>query len=51
MRQDARDVDQEVETLIKETSDEALEAAACSGPFAAGFYTIAMCTAQAECPF
>jgi hypothetical protein len=50
--QDAQfDLNDESETLTKETSDEALEAAACSGPLAARPYTIAMCTAQAECPF
>jgi hypothetical protein len=39
------------EILIAEALDEALEAAACSGPLAAGSFTIAMCTGQAECPF
>ena len=49
MSQDTLDVNQEVETLINEMSDEALEAAACS--HAVRSYTIAMCTAQVECPF
>jgi len=39
------------ETFIKEMSDEALEAAASSGPLAGRSFTIAMCTGQAECPF
>jgi hypothetical protein len=39
------------EILITELLDEALEAAACSGPLAARYFTIAMCTGQAECPF
>jgi hypothetical protein len=41
----------EPENFDRETSDEALEAAACSGPAAGRSFTIAMCTGQAECPF
>ena len=41
----------EPEILIGETSDEALEAAGCSGPLGGRSFTIAMCTGQAECPF
>jgi hypothetical protein len=41
----------EPEILVGEMSDEALEAAACSGAFAGRSFTIAMCTGQAECPF
>jgi hypothetical protein len=44
-------LDQNEEILITELLDEALEAAACSGPLAARSFTIAMCTGQAECPF
>ena len=39
------------EILIKDTPDDAVEAAACSGPLSGRSFTIAMCTGQAECPF
>jgi hypothetical protein len=45
------DLNDRSETFIKETSDEALEAAASSGPLAGRSFTLAMCTGQAECPF
>jgi hypothetical protein len=45
------DLNDESETIIKQTSDEALEAAACSGPLVGRSFTVAMCTGQIECPF
>jgi hypothetical protein len=45
------DLNEESEAFIKQTSDEALEAAASSGPLAGRSFTLAMCTGQAECPF
>jgi hypothetical protein len=39
------------EILIKDTPDEALEAAACSGSLSGRSFTLAMCTGQTECPF
>jgi hypothetical protein len=45
------DLNDESETLIKDMSDEALEAAACSGSLSGRSFTVAMCTGQAECPF
>ncbi len=39
------------DNLFGEASDEALEAAACSGPLYARSFTVTMCTAQLECPF
>jgi hypothetical protein len=37
--------------LSVEMPDEALEAAACLGPRNGGYFSIAMCAGQAECPF
>jgi hypothetical protein len=41
----------DTEILDYEISDEALEAAACTGSLGVQAFTIAMCTGQAECPF
>jgi hypothetical protein len=41
----------EVDILNYEASDEALEAAASTGPFVAQAFTVAMCTGNMECPF
>jgi hypothetical protein len=41
----------EVDILVHEVTDEALEAAACAGPAGLMAFTIAMCTGQAECPY
>lgn len=40
----------EADILDYEVADEALEAAAASGPLGAAF-TVAMCTGNMECPF
>jgi len=50
--EDSKTISQDDESiLISEVSDETLETAACSGPQNGRFFTIAMCTGQAECPF
>jgi hypothetical protein len=52
MNQEAQlDFNDVAESLMTETPDEALEAAACSGPLFIRSFTVTMCTAQAECPF
>jgi hypothetical protein len=50
MNEVAADIN-EIDVLVYEVSDEALEAAACTGPMGAMAFTIAMCTGQVECPF
>jgi hypothetical protein len=50
--QEARfDLNDGSEILIEDTPDNALEAAACSGPLSGRSFTLAMCTGQTECPF
>jgi hypothetical protein len=50
--EDSKRIDPKDESIfITEVSDETLEAAACSGPQNGNYFTIAMCTGQAECPF
>ncbi len=49
---EANDVEQnDDEILMRNVTDEALEAAACAGQGNGGAYTVAFCTGQADCPF
>jgi hypothetical protein len=52
MKQETQlDLNDDVENLYGQASDEALEDAGCSGPLLGRSFTIAMCTGGLECPF